>query len=133
MRLGCSQEVAAAPSCRPKGSALRTDSQLQRLELQYWRRQFMFSLSAIVLDVVAVVSVALPLYLLYQFRSQAWYWHVMAVVVALVIGLMPGTALLQTENGSLLYGFWFLVLMIWGIGGLILRLIPYRWRREKHA
>jgi hypothetical protein len=80
----------------------------------------MFSLSAILIYVVAVVSVALPLYLLYRFRSQAWYWHVLAIIVALVIGLMPGTAVLQTENGSLLYGFWFLLLTIWGAGGLIL-------------
>jgi hypothetical protein len=86
----------------------------------------MFSLLAIVLDVFAVV---IPIYLLYRFRSQAWYWHVLAVIVALVIGLMPGTMLLQTENGSLLYGFWFLILMIWGIGGLI----TYPWRHAKHA
>lgn len=89
----------------------------------------MFSLSAIVLYAVALASVAVPLYLLYRFRFQAWYWHLLAVIVALVIGLMPGTALLQTENGSLLYGFWFLLLMIWGVGGLI----PFRWLRKKHA
>jgi hypothetical protein len=86
----------------------------------------MFSLLAIVLDVFAVV---IPIYLLYRFRSQAWYWHVLAVIVALVIGLMPGTALLQTESGSLLYGFAFIILLVWGIGGLI----PYRPRHAKHA
>jgi hypothetical protein len=89
----------------------------------------MFSLLAIVLDVFAVVSVALPLYLLYRFRSQAWYWHVRAAAVGLAIGLMPGTALLQTEGGSLLYGFSFIILMVWGIGGLV----PYRPRHAKHA
>ena len=77
----------------------------------------------------AVVTLALPIYVLYRFRSQAWYWHVLAVIVALVIGLMPGTALLQTLGGSMLYGFVFVVLMLWGIGGLI----PYRPRRAKHA
>jgi len=86
----------------------------------------MFSLLAIVLDVFAVVF---PIYLLYQFRSQAWYWHVLAAAVALVIGLMPGTALLQTEGGSLLYGFSFILLLVWGVGGLV----PYRPRRAKHA
>ncbi len=89
----------------------------------------MFSLSVIVLEVVAVASVALPIYLLYRFRSQAWYWHVLAIIVALVIGLMPGTTLLQSDNGSLLYGFVFLVLMLWGIGGLI----PFGRLRKKHA
>ena len=82
---------------------------------------------AIILE--AVFALALPIYLLYQFRSQAWYWHVLAVIVALVIGLMPGTALLQTLGGSMLYGFVFVVLMLWGIGGLI----PFRRLRAKHA
>jgi hypothetical protein len=86
----------------------------------------MFSLFAIVLDVLAVV---VPIYLLYRFSSPAWYWHVLAMIVALVIGLMPGTALLQTEGGSLLYGFAFIILMVWGIGGLI----PHRPRHAKHA
>jgi hypothetical protein len=86
----------------------------------------MFSLLAIVLDVFAVVF---PIFLLYRFRSQTWYWHVLAAAVALAIGLMPGTALLQTEGGSLLYGFSFIILMVWGIGGLI----PYRPRRAKLA
>ena len=86
----------------------------------------MFSLSAIVLDVLAVV---IPVYLLYRFRSQAWYWHVLAVILALVIGNMPGTALLETLGGSMQYGFVFVVLMIWGIGGLV----PLRRLRKKHA
>jgi hypothetical protein len=86
----------------------------------------MFSLLAIVLDTLAVV---VPILLLYRFRSQAWYWHVLAAAMALAIGLMPGTALLQTEGGSLLYGFSFIILLVWGIGGLI----PYRPRHAKHA
>jgi putative effector of murein hydrolase len=77
----------------------------------------------------AVVALALPIFLLYQFRSQAWYWHVLAVIVALVIGLMPGTALLETFGGQMLYGFAFVVLMLWGIGGLI----PFRRLRKKQA
>ena len=77
----------------------------------------------------AVVTLALPIYLLYRFRSQAWYWHVLAVIVALVIGLMPGTALLQTLVGSMLYGFVFVALMLWGVGGLI----PFKRLRNKHA
>ena len=82
---------------------------------------------AIILE--AVVALALPIYLLYQFRSQAWYWHVLAVIVALVIGLMPGTALLQTLGGSMLYGFVFVALVLWGVGGLI----PFKRLRNKHA
>jgi thiol:disulfide interchange protein len=94
-----------------------------RFDLQYWLE------AILVIFLEAVVTLALPIYLLYRFRSQAWYWHVLAVILALVIGLMPGTALLQTLGGSMLYGFVFVVLMLWGIGGLI----PYRPRRAKHA
>ena len=86
----------------------------------------MFSLLAIVLDVFAVV---IPIFLLYRFRSMAWHWHVLAAAVALAIGLMPGTALLQTLGGSMVYGFVFVVLMLWGIGGLI----PFGRLRKKHA
>ena len=77
----------------------------------------------------AVVTLGLPIFLLYRFRSQAWYWHMLAIIAALVVGLMPGTALLETLSGSMLYGFVFVVLVVWGIGGLIL----YRPRRAKHA
>jgi thiol:disulfide interchange protein len=83
----------------------------------------------LVIFLEAVVTLALPIFLLYRFRSQAWYWHVLAVIVALVIGMMPGTALLQTLGGSMLYGFMFVVLMLWGIGGLI----PFKRLRNKHA
>jgi hypothetical protein len=73
----------------------------------------------LVIFLEALITLALPIFLLYRFRSQAWYWHVLAVIVALVIGNMPGTALLETFGGSMLYGFVFVVLMIWGLGGLI--------------
>ncbi len=86
----------------------------------------MSSLLAILLYVVAM---AVPIYLLYRFRSQAWYWHALATIVGLGVGLMPGTALLQTTVGTLVYGVAFIFLMIWGIGGLIL----YRPHHQKHA
>jgi hypothetical protein len=86
----------------------------------------MSSLLAILLYVVAM---ALPIYLLYRFHSQAWYWHALAAIVGLGVGLLPGTALLQTTVGTLLYGVVFIFLMIWGIGGLIL----YRPHHQKHA
>jgi thiol:disulfide interchange protein len=77
----------------------------------------------------AVVALSLPIFLLYRFRSQAWYWHVLAVIVALVIGLMPATVLPQSEVRDMLYGFAFVFLMLWGIGGLV----PLKRLRKKHA
>ncbi|MGA2267584.1 MAG: hypothetical protein ABSH44_03840 [Bryobacteraceae bacterium] len=88
-------------------------------------------MSSVLAGVLCLVAMAIPVYLLYRYGSRAWYWHVLAVAVALGIGLMPGTALLQTTGGALLYDVVFIFLMIWGIGGPIVML--YRRLREKHA
>ena len=131
-RRGGLRRAAARRHPRPGRGLLRwragAGRRMDRIDSIYntGRRPLMFSVLAIVLDTLAVV---VPILLLYRFRSQAWYWHVLAAAVALAIGLMPGTALLQTEGGSLLYGFSFIILLVWGIGGLI----PYRPRHAKHA
>jgi hypothetical protein len=46
-----------------------------------------------------------------------------------VVGLAPATALLRSAAGSHIYGFTFVFLMTWGLGGLIL----YRRRGLKRA
>ena len=85
----------------------------------------MFSILAGLLYLAALL---LPIYLLYRFRPKAWPLHVLAVIAALVLGLAPGTALLNSTAGTFLYGFAFVFLLVWGIGGLV----AFR-RREKHA
>jgi hypothetical protein len=86
----------------------------------------MFTMWAVL---VYLLAMAIPIYLLYRFHSQAWYWHVLAVIAALALGFMPTPAGLKTAGFDLLLGFAFIVLMIWGAGGLIL-LRPHH---EKHA
>ena len=86
----------------------------------------MFSLLAVL---VYLVALGLPIYLLLQFHSQAWYWHALAVVAALALGLVPMPTWLQASASDLLMGFVFIVLMIWGAGGLIM----FRTHHEKHA
>ncbi len=78
---------------------------------------------------VYLVALAVPGYLLYRFRSQAWYWHVLSIAAGLALGLVPIPPELQKRGFDLLIGFCFVVLLFWGIGGLIL---PHR-VREKHA
>ena len=86
----------------------------------------MFSLFAVL---VYLVALGLPIYLLLHFHSQAWYWHVLAVFAALALGLVPMPAWLQSSAYDLVLGFAFILLMVWGAGGLIL----FRTHHERHA
>jgi hypothetical protein len=89
----------------------------------------MFSILAGLLYLSAIV---LPVWLLYRFGPRLWIWHVLALALALVIGLLPGTALLQSVAGTFVYGFVFFVLSVWAIGGLYM--MVHRWFAHKpHA
>ncbi len=70
---------------------------------------------------IFLLAVCLPVILLRCYRSVAWPWHVLAVIVAVAIGFAPATALLNSLWGTFLYGFAVLSLLIWGVGGLIMR------------
>lgn len=78
---------------------------------------------------VYVAAIAIPVGLLYHFRSQAWYWHLLAIVASLALGLVPIPASLQTPGFDLLFGFVFISLISWGVGGLVV----FRPHHEKHA
>lgn len=79
----------------------------------------MFSILA---GLIYLLAIVLPLWLLYHFGSGSWFWHVLALAVALAIGLAPGTPLLQTVAGTFVYGFVFFALVVWGLGGLSMAL-----------
>ena len=86
----------------------------------------MFSFFAVVIYLAAL---CLPIYVLFQFGSQAWYWHAMAVLGALALGLIPMPLWLQSQALDLALGFAFVALIVWGAGGLIL----FRTHHEKRA
>jgi hypothetical protein len=75
----------------------------------------MFSMLAILTYLAAM---AIPAWLLRRFGSEAWYWHVLAILGGLAVGLMPTPPALSTPTPELVVGFAFLFLMVWGIGGL---------------
>ena len=77
----------------------------------------MFGMSAVL---VYLLAVGIPIYLLYRFHSQAWYWHTLSVLAAIALGFIPIPITLQKPEFDLLFGFVFITLMIWGAGGLIL-------------
>ena len=63
----------------------------------------------------------LALVLLYFARARSWYWHVLSVLVALVIGLVPIPPQFNDPQSSLIIGFVFTFLFFWGIGAPFFR------------
>lgn len=80
---------------------------------------------------VYAFAFGLALLLIYLFKPLAWYWHILSCAAALAIGLMPPRAGWQGPAFDLVYGFVFIFLMVWGIGGVAM----YRSRqpRKRHA
>ena len=68
------------------------------------------------------------LFLVWRFKAQAWYWHVLSLVLALVLGLIPPPAGMQGLVYDVLFGCAFLFLIVWGIAGMVL----YRTHHPKH-
>ncbi len=60
-------------------------------------------------------AVLLALALLYLFEPVRWYWHLMAVAVAIAAGLAPLPPDWRTPLGDALVGCVFLFLFVWGI------------------
>ena len=78
---------------------------------------------------VYILAIGIPVFLLYRFRSGAWYWHLLAIVGALALGFVPTPAELKSSTFDLAFGGVFIFLMVWGIGGLIV----FRPHHERHA
>ncbi len=78
---------------------------------------------------VYLAALAIPVSTLYHFGPQSWYWHLLAIAAAAALGFVPIPPEYQRRGFDLLLGFALVVLLFWGVGGLIL---PHR-HREKHA
>lgn len=74
-----------------------------------------------------LIALTIPVYLLRHFGSAHWFWHLVSIGAALALGLTPMPV--QGPAVDLTFGFVFIFLMTWGIGGLI----PVHGHREKHA
>ena len=85
-------------------------------------------MSGMLAVLVYLVAMGLPLYLLFHFHSQAWYWHTLAIVAAIGLGFIPLPAQMQKPLFDLAFGFVFIALLIWGVCGLLL----FHTRGEKH-
>ena len=90
----------------------------------------MFGILAVL---VYLLAMGIPIFLLYRFHAQAWYWHTLSVLAAVIMGFVPMPLELQKPQFDLLFGFTFIVLMIWGAGGLILFRPHHPHHHQKHA
>ncbi len=62
-----------------------------------------------------LASALLALAILWIFRAKAWYWHIMALLIALVVGLVPPPAEWQGPRTDLVVGSVFFFLFIWAV------------------
>jgi hypothetical protein len=53
---------------------------------------------------------------MYLFGQVRWYWHVLAICVALGLGLMPPVPGWQSPGFDVIFGSLFIVLFVWGVG-----------------
>lgn len=88
----------------------------------------MFNIVAAAVYLAALVAAVL---LLKHFGSAHWSWHVLVILAALALGLMPSPASLHGPLVDLAFGFVFILLMTWGIGGIV-AFHPHG-HRHKHA
>jgi hypothetical protein len=56
----------------------------------------------------------LSLYLLWHFGAKHWFLHVLSIVVALAIGLIPMPSILSNQYLTLVVGWIFTFLFLWG-------------------
>ena len=70
-------------------------------------------MSTMLVYVVYGFSVALALVFVYFFHTR-WYWHVLSVLAALVVGFSPPLPGWDSPSRDLVYGFVVLFLLVWG-------------------
>jgi hypothetical protein len=69
-------------------------------------------------------AVAVALLLLWYFHSTRWYWHVLAVVAAIAIGVTPvpfDISDAARRNFDVVVGSLFLLLFFWGAAAPLFR------------
>ena len=86
-------------------------------------------MSGILVMLIYGVAVVLALALLYLFEPVHWYWHVLAFLVAMAIGLTPLPAAWHSPLNDALVGCAFLFLFTWAVCAPLFR----KFHRERHA
>jgi hypothetical protein len=84
---------------------------------------------------VYLAAIGIPIYLLYRFGAQSWYWHILALAAGIGLGFVTIPAQFQGPVYDMSFGFVFINLLIWGAGGIIfIHSQPHaHGRHAKHA
>ena len=77
-------------------------------------------MSSALVVLIYLTALGLPILLLYRFHALAWYWHLFAIAAALALGFVPTPAEWKTPAFDVAFGFCFILLMVWGVGGLVM-------------
>jgi hypothetical protein len=77
----------------------------------------MSNLPFLVYGAAALIALAL----LYFVRARSWYWHVLSVLAALAVGLVPIPPKYNTTQGTLVVGSFFVFLLLWGVAAPFFR------------
>ena len=59
------------------------------------------------------------LYLLWHFGVKSWYWHLGSAAVAIGMGSIPLGDFWGRSDMTLVVGWLFTLLFIWGLGGIV--------------
>jgi hypothetical protein len=91
----------------------------------------MFSVLAILAYLAAI---GIPIWLLYEYGAQSWYWHGLALAAGIGLGFLPIPTTLQGPAFDLGFGFCFILLLMWGAGGIIFFHSPaHHTKHARHA
>jgi hypothetical protein len=63
----------------------------------------------------------LALLVLYFTRARTWYWHVLSILLALLVGLVPIPPRFNTNAVTLAIGAVVVFLILWGIAAPFFR------------
>lgn len=78
-------------------------------------------------------AIAVSLALLWYFGARSWYWHVLSLGGALAIGLTPLPPAWNSPEMTLLVGWVFLLLFLWGVLAPVFALSHHRPHFPPHA
>ena len=78
-------------------------------------------------------ALVLALFLLWYFGVKHWIWHVLSIALAFAIGLIPLPEAFNTPGMTLVIGWVFMFLFLWGIGAPLFALAHQHPHSHHHA